>query len=267
MVSDSNIKGECRVTMLPIIQISTNRFQPRKCFDSFQLQALAVSIEENGILQPLTVRRVTPISYELISGERRLRAAVLAGMSYVPCIVVHCSECQSAVYTLIENLQREDLTYFEEADALKLLVDEYAFTQERIAQQIGKRQSTIANKLRLLKLTDDERAVIIKNNLSERHSRALIRIDDEKLRKKVLTKVVENGLNVGQTEQVINKILLPDKAERKSVCPQTIIIKDVRVFFNTVNKALQTMRKSGIDATQEKTETEEFIEYRIRIPK
>lgn len=266
MVSDSSIKGECRVSMLPVIQISTNKFQPRKKFDTYQLRALAGSIEQNGILQPLTVRRLSPINYELISGERRLRAAVLAGMNYVPCIVIHCSECQSAVYTLIENLQREDLTFFEEAEAIKLLIDEYSFTQENIANQIGKSQSTVANKIRLLRLTPEERELITKNDLTERHARTLIKIEDAKLRKKVLTKVVENGLNVGQTEQIVNKVISPELA-KKAVCPQTIIIKDVRLFFNTVNKALETMRKSGIDATQEKTETEKFIEYRIRIPK
>lgn len=266
MVNDNDIKGECRVTMLPVIQISTNQFQPRKKFDTAQLQSLSESIEQNGILQPLTVRRITPISYELISGERRLRAAVLAGMSFVPCIIIHCSECQSAVYTIIENLQREDLTYFEEAEALRLLIDEYSFTQERIAQQIGKRQSTIANKLRLLKLSDDERNTIIKNNLTERHARALIRLDDEKLRKKVLAKIIENSLNVVQTEELINKIISPDSV-RKASALQTVVIKDVRLFFNTINKALQTMRKSGINVTQEKTETDEFIECRILIPK
>lgn len=265
-MSDGSIKGECRVYLIPVIQISINKCQPRSSFDSEQIRSLAASIEHNGILQPLTVRRISSVQYELISGERRLRAAVLAGLSTVPCIVIHCSQCQSAVYNLIENVQREDLTYFEQAKAIKMLIEEFSFTQEQVAQQIGKRQSTVANKLRLLKLTDEEKSLFIENSLSERHARALLKIDNAKTRKKVLTKVVENGLNVGQTEELVNKVLMPIE-KRKSVCSQTIIIKDLRLFFNTVNKAIQTMRKSGIDATEEKTETDEFIEYRIRISK
>ncbi len=265
-MNSESIKGESRVIMIPVIQISPNYFQPRKYFDSNRLKALAGSIDQNGILQPLTVRRITSTRYELISGERRLRAAVLAGRSHVPCIVIHCSECQSAVYTLIENLQREDLTYFEEADAIKLLIDEHSFTQQEVAQQIGKRQSTVANKLRLLKLTSEERKILTENDLSERHARALLKIESEKMRKKVLAKIVENGLNVSQTEEVVNRIIKPELS-KKTASPKTIIIKDVRLFFNTINKALATMRKSGIDATDEKTETESFIEYRIRIPK
>lgn len=265
-MSDGSIKDESQISMIPVIQISINSYRPRKKFDREKIRVLADSIESNGILQPLTVRRISTVQYELISGERRLRAAVLAGLSAVPCVVIHCSQRRSAVYTLIENVQREDLTYFEQADAIKMLIDEFSFTKEQVARQIGKQQSTVADKLKLLDFSEEERQMIIRSSLTERHAKALIKIHNVKTRKKVLSKVVENGLSVGQTEEIVSKVLMPaDK--RKSVCSQTIIIKDLRPFFNTLNRAIQMIRKSGIDATEEKTETEHFIEYRIRIQK
>lgn len=265
-MSDGTVKGEGRVTLIPVIQISINKCQPRRVFDKEKIRYLSKSIQQNGIIHPLTVRRVSPFEYELISGERRLRAAVLAGMSYVPCSVIHCSQRQSAVYSLIENVQREELTYFEQAEAIKMLLNEFSFSEERLAQQIGSRQSAIRDKLRVLNFTQEERKIIEKKSLSERHAQILLMIDDENIRKKVLYKVVENGLNVEQTEDVVQGLISP-KSQRKSVCKQTIVIKDIRLFYNTITKAVTTMQKSGIDATEEKTETDDFIEYKIRITK
>lgn len=265
-MGDGRLKREERVTIIPVIQISVNKCQSRRSFDKEKIRCLSKSIEENGILHPLTVRRVSPFEYELISGERRLRAAVLAGMSAVPCAVIHCSQRQSAVYSLVENVQRENLTFFEQAEAIKLLLDEFSFNEERLAQQIGGRRSVIIDKLRLLDFSQEEREIIEKFSLSESHAQILLMIDDVKLRKKVLNMVVENGLNVGQTEDVVQRLISP-KSQRKSVCKQTIVIKDIRLFYNTIKKAVTTMRKSGINATEEKTETDNFIEYRIRIEK
>ena len=214
------VKSENIISEIPIIKIRPNKAQPRKQFNEDELSALSRSIAENGILQPLTVRKVSNTEYELIAGERRLRAAVTAGLRKVPCIVVRCSEKESAIYALLENLQRADLGMFEEARGISRLIRRYGLTQEQAAQRLGKSQSGVANKLRLLRLTEDEQEWIEKAGLSERHARALLRIENEATRREA-----------------------------------------------TINKAIDTMRLSGIDAQSNKTDTNDFIEYTIRIPK
>lgn len=261
-----NNKNERRVIELPIIAIRPCKNQARVYFKREEMQQLAISIRENGILQPLTVRRVSKTEYELIAGERRLRAASMCGMKNVPCIVMNCNDGQATVFGLLENLQREDLNIFEEAEGIKKLIVTCGFTQLEAARRLGKRQSTIANKLRLLKLTKEERDYIIRSELSERHARTLIKIDDESVRKLALSEVITSGLNVKQTEQLVDK-LLSDIPVKKSKQTTKIIYKDIRIFVNTISKAVDTMRHSGIEAVSEKNETEEYIEYRVKIPK
>lgn len=261
------VKSENRLIEIPVIKIRPNKAQPRRQFNEEELSALSKSIAENGILQPLTVRKANSTEFELVAGERRLRAAVLAGLKKVPCIVVKCSDKESAVYALLENLQRADLGIFEEARGISKLIRRYGLTQEQAAQKLGKTQSTIANKLRLLKLSSEEQEWIVNAGLSERHARALLRLDDEKLRREALSRVISDRLSVAQTEQLMSVYLKSSPAPSVKKGRSKAVIKDFRIFLNTINKAVDTMRIAGIDAQADKTDTENFIEYTIRIPK
>lgn len=261
------IKNENKISDIPIIKIRPNKAQPRKVFNEEDLNALSQSITENGILQPLTVRKVSATEYELIAGERRLRASVLAGLRKVPCIVIKCSEKESAVYALLENLQRSDLGMFEEARGISRLIRRYGLTQQEAAVKLGKTQSTIANKLRLLKLTYEEQEWIENAGLSERHARALLKLGDEGARREALSKIISENLNVQQSENLINLMLNSNPKNDKKQGFSKAVIKDVRIFVNTINKAIDTMRLAGIDAQSDKTDTDNFIEYTIRIPK
>lgn len=262
----SKLKSENKVLEIPIIRIRPNKTQPRKNFDEDELMSLARSISANGILQPLTVRKLNDTEYELVAGERRLRAAVIAGLSTVPCVLIKCSDKESAVFALIENLQRADLNMFEEARGISRLIRKFDITQEEAAIKLGKKQSTIANKLRLLKLTLEEQDWISQAGLSERHARALLRIEDEELRKKLLSQIISQSLNANESEALISDFLhrntLPDKKQDRK-----LIVKDLRIFVNTINKAVDTMRLSGINAIAKRTESDEFIEYTVKIPK
>ena len=261
------IKNENKISDIPIIKIRPNKAQPRKVFNEEDLNALSQSITENGILQPLTVRKVSATEYELIAGERRLRASVMAGLRKVPCIVIKCSEKESAVYALLENLQRSDLGMFEEARGISRLIRRYGLTQQEAAVKLGKTQSTIANKLRLLRLTYEEQEWIENAELSERHARALLKLGDEGARREALSKIISENLNVQQSENIINLMLNSSPKNDKKQGFSKAVIKDVRIFVNTINKAVDTMRLAGIDAKADKTDTDNFIEYTIRIPK
>lgn len=257
-----------KIKYVPISQIVPNISQPRTEFLQDELESLKNSIDENGILQPLTVRKISGSDFELIAGERRLRASKLLGLKEVPCILVDCSDEQSAIFALIENLQRSDLNPFEEAEGIQKLIEKQGLTQEMAAKKLGKKQSTVANKLRLLKLSADERAKIMQAGLTERHARALLKLKEPKDRALVLEKMIKNSLNVQQSEELIQKILTEDQMKlNMPSAHRTIIIKDVRIFINTLDKAINTMRVSGIDAVSEHTESEEYLEYTIKIPK
>ena len=261
------LKNENKISDIPIIKIRPNKAQPRKVFNEEDLNALSQSIAENGILQPLTVRKVSATEYELIAGERRLRASVMAGLRKVPCIVIKCSEKESAVYALLENLQRSDLGMFEEARGVSRQIRRYGLTQQEAAVKLGKTQSTIANKLRLLRLTYEEQEWIENAGLSERHARALLKLGDEGARREALSKIISENLNVQQSENLINLMLNSSPKNDKKQGFSKAVIKDVRIFVNTINKAVDTMRLAGIDAQTDKTDTDNFIEYTIRIPK
>lgn len=263
-------KDDNKVLLISTNSIRPNKTQPRKNFDEQDLMSLSKSIVQNGILQPLTVRRINSTEFELVAGERRLRAAIMAGISRVPCVVMKCSDKESAVYALIENIQRRDLGMFEQARGIARLIRKYGLTQEQAAISLGKKQSTIANKLRLLRLTFEEQEWITAASLSERHARALLRIDNENIRREVLSRVVSDNLNISQTEHLINDILFSNNEQKllnKPKQDKKIVVKDVRIFVNTINKALDTMRLSGINATSSKSETDDYIEYNVRIPK
>ena len=257
-----------KVLMVSTIQIRPNKTQPRRNFDEEDLRSLSRSIVENGILQPLVVRRINSTEFELIAGERRLRAAIMAGLSKVPCVVHKCTDKESALLALIENLQRADLSMFEEARGIARLIRKYGLTQEQAAVKLGKKQSTVANKLRLLRLTFEEQEWILTANLSERHARALLRINDEPLRREVLSRVITDNMNVSECETFVTDVLMKKAPDEPHPKPERkMIVKDVRIFVNTINKAVDTMRLSGINAISRRSETDEYIEYTVKIPK
>ena len=260
-------KDENKVLQIPTIQIRPNRTQPRKTFDEDELRMLSQSIATSGILQPLTVRRISASEYELVAGERRLRAAALAGLTKVPCVLIKCTDKESAVFALLENLQRADLNMFEEARGIERLIRKYNITQEEAAAKLGKKQSTLSNKLRLLKLSFEEQDWILGAGLSERHARALLRIEDPRTRREILSKIVAEGLSAKDTENEVAKLIYEEEQLKKPHRESRYVIKDVRIFVNTITKAVDTMRLSGINAESEKHETDEFIEYRVKIPK
>lgn len=257
--------NELRVLQLPISEIRPNPRQPRRSFSEENLQELAHSIQNHGILQPLTVRRIET-GWELIAGERRLRAAVLAGLDLVPCIESGVDSNESALLALVENLQRQDLHYFEEAAAIADYLRASGVTQEEAAAQLGRSPSALANKLRLLRLSPVCRKRLAEHNLTERHARALLRLEAEEERLTALNHIVKRQLNVAQTEQYIESRL----AALQSTPPQrrrTFILKDVRLFLNSVDRGLRMVRDAGIHADYDRQETEQDILLTIRIPK
>ena len=256
---------EVQVLQLPIHDIGPNPRQPRKVFAEDGLRELAASIQRHGILQPLTVRRGED-GWELIAGERRLRAAKLAGLETVPCIENTADANESALLALVENLQRRDLHYFEEAAAIADYIRQTRITQEEAAAQLGRSASALANKLRLLRLSPTSRETLVKSGLTERHARCLLRLEDESERMTALTYIAKHQLNVAQTEQYIERRL----AALQSTPPsgrRTFILKDVRLFLNSLDRGLRMVREAGVHADYDRQETEEDILLTIRIPK
>ena len=255
-------RSEGKVWMIPTGEIRPNPHQPRRDFPLDKLVELAQSISENGILQPLTVSMDTGVPV-LVAGERRLRAARIAGLAEVPCIQVDSQPLTRQVLTLVENLQREDMNCFETARGIRDLMDTYELTQSEAAGRLGMSQSAVANKLRLLRLPEEEQAEMIAAGLTERHARALLRLTNGEQRRFVLGRVTAGKLTVAQTERMVEDAL-EQRVRRKPARP---LIRDVRVFFNTVNHALDIMRRGGIPAESHRRDEEEYIEYVVRIPR
>lgn len=253
------------VVKLPVDIIRSNSMQPRKIFDEQDIYELAKSIKENGLLQPITVRPIQCGEFELIAGERRLIAIKVLGEKEIPAIIEAISDEKSSILALIENLQRKDLCYFEEAEAYSLLMEKWDISQMELAKRLGKAQSTIANKIRLLKLTDKEKTEILKQNLTERHARALLKIDAIEDREIAIEHIAKAQLNVEQTERYIDRTL--ENGSNKEKPKRLLIVKDFRIFINTINKAIDTMKEAGILANADKEENEDYINYTIKIPK
>ena len=271
----SKDNGQDKIHKIPICRILPNPSQPRKYFDSGETLRLADSIRLHGILQPLCVRK--PVTegniedfrgiYELICGERRLRAAKLLGLEEVPCVIIEADSLKSAELAIIENLQREDLNIFEEANALAALINLYGLTQEEVAAKISSSQSYVANKLRLLRFDELEQKIIVEKHLTERHARALLRIPDTRMRRATLDTIVERGYNVAETEEFVSKLIsetAPKKAEAK---PRSALVKDIRIFYNTLDRAVNIMNRAGIDAKAHKKDLGDIFEITVRIPK
>lgn len=257
------------VQCLKIDDIVPNPFQPRKTFNDDALQDLADSIKEFGVIQPLLVRR-TDAGYELVAGERRLRASKLAGLVDVPAIIKELADKEMAELAMIENLQREDLHYLEEAEGFQQLIANFGFTQDELARRMGKKQSTIANKLRLLKLPPEVRSILAQDHLTERHARALLKIDDDKIQMEILETVRQKDLNVRETEALIQEVLDDISREKEKKAPRqnvVRIIRDVRIFLNTINNVVGEMKKTGLNVQVDQEQNDDFITVKLQIPK
>lgn len=259
-------KSGGNILMIPEQEIMPNPTQPRRHFDRQELANLAQSIRANGILQPVTVRTI-PGGYELIAGERRLRAARLAGLTHIPCILINADDRKTALFSLLENLQRQNLSFFEEADAIQKLMRVYGLSQEEAARKLGMAQSTLSNKLRLLRLPESIRLTLEREQLTERHARTLLRLETAAQMEEALSRIIDEKLNVAQSEKLIDQLLQKPVSEKKGKKAPIKLFKDVRLFVNTLNHAVDTMKRAGISAASSRNETDEYIEYIVRIPK
>lgn len=259
-----------KVIDIPLSRIDTNPSQPRRFFDIEALAELAASIDEYGVIQPITVKKKTDGRFLIIAGERRYRASCMAKKRTIPSIVVNLSDEESAAIALLENLQRKDLTFFEEAEGYSRLMTEYNMTQEELSEKLGKSQSAIANKLRLLKLDEETKNAIFEAGLTERHARALLKLASKKSREKALKIITEKKLNVAKSESMIEK-MAQGEAENKrfGVFKASVSegMKKQRIFCNTVNKAIKLLNKSGIETRIEQSEDDNSYIYKISINK
>jgi ParB family chromosome partitioning protein len=255
------------IVNLDVNKIIPNKNQPRKFFDDKALAELSLSIKNYGIIQPITVRKIYDDIYELITGERRFRAVKLLNMETVPAVVIETGEEESAAMALIENLQREDLDFIEEAMAFERLIEDFNLNQTQLAEKLGKSQSTIANKLRILKLPESVKIKIKEGNLSERHARALLKIDDEEILLSLVDKIVKKELNVNETEKLIKSISEDFNKQKINDKKYVRNFINYKIYINTIKNAYNEIVKTGINAKFEQEESDEFIELKVKIPK
>lgn len=254
--------SEVKVVKVPIDSIFPNPYQPRKTFDDAALEDLSASIAQYGVLQPLLVSPAEDGRYMLIAGERRLRASKLAKLTEVPVIISEYTQQQIAEIALIENLQREDLHYLEEAEGYEKLMNQFHITQEAMAARVGKKQSTIANKLRLLRLSAPVRKVLVDAGLSERHARALLKLDDDAKRLEALETIVAKNYSVRQTEEYINRLLDGKKEEKRK---RMVIVNDVRIYLNSIKQVVDAVKTAGIPVAMEQTLEGDEVIVSVRI--
>lgn len=266
-------KTQSAVILIPVEQIIPNPNQPRKTFEDESLIELAESIRTFGVIQPIQVRKVDNKLYELVSGERRLRASKLAGMQEIPAIEVTISDKDSAVIAIIENVQREDLSFFEEAESYRQLIKYYDMTQDQVAALIGKSQSFVANKIRLLKLDDRVIQAVKTNHLSERHARALLKIPDEGIQQEVIKQIHQQDLNVKKTEALVEKVreeVMTNNYEEKITPGKKARVKsfiNAQIYINTIKSAFRVVKENKRSAKYKETEKEDRIVITITIPK
>jgi len=259
-------KDKEEVKRLPVEVIDASPYQPRTIFNDDKLQELCQTIKTHGIIQPIVVR-VKDDRFELIAGERRLRAAKILGMETIPAIIKNFNDAQTASVALIENLQREGLTAIEEATAYQQLIQLHNLTQESLAQRLGKGQSTIANKIRLLNLSPTIQEALLSRKITERHARALLPLNDQTVQEKILREVIEKELNVKQTENRV-KFLLEAKAEPSTTKPKKLVVsKDVRIAMNTIRQSVEMVLKTGLAIETDEQDYSDHYEIVIRIPK
>ncbi|KFZ39395.1 nucleoid occlusion protein [Thermoactinomyces sp. Gus2-1] len=253
-----------QVMQIPVNEIEPSPYQPRTIFDEERIDELCQTIRMHGVIQPVVVRR-TERCYELVAGERRLRAVKKLGLDRIPAVIREMDDHQAAAASLIENLQREELTAIEEAHAYQRLMEVHQLTQEGLAQKLGKGQSTIANKLRLLQLPAEVQEALQKRMITERHARALLPLKEGFLQQQVLEEILAKGWNVKQTEERVKKLLVKEtnkqQAKRKSVT------RDFRIAMNTIRQSVDLVKKTGMDVMVDEREHEHFVEVIIRLPK
>ena len=254
--------SEVKVVKVPIDSIFPNPYQPRKTFDDAALEDLSASIAQYGVLQPLLVSPAEDGRYMLIAGERRLRASKMAQLTEVPVIISEYTSQQIAEIALIENLQREDLHYLEEAEGYEKLMNQFHITQEAMAARVGKKQSTIANKLRLLRLAAPVRKVLVDAGLSERHARALLKLPDDAKRLEALETIVAKNYSVRQTEDYINKLIDGKKEEKRK---RMVIVNDVRIYLNSIKQVVDAVKTAGIPVEMEQTLEGDEVIVSVRI--
>ena len=262
IIGELKAVNEVKVVKVPIGQIFPNPYQPRKSFDEAALEELSASIAQYGVLQPLLVSPTEDGRYLLIAGERRLRASRMAKLTEVPVIISDYTTQQIAEIALIENLQREDLHFLEEAEGYEQLMEQFHLTQEAMAARVGKKQSTIANKLRLLRLSPAVRKVLVDAGLSERHARALLKLDDDAKRLEVLEVVVAKNYSVRQTEEYINKLLEDNQQEKRR---RMVIVNDVRIYLNSIKQVVNAIKDVGIPVNMEQTVEGDEVIVSVRI--
>lgn len=253
---------------LPIAEIQPNPFQPRVYFDPAQLEELANSIRQYGVLQPVIVRLVDE-KYQLVSGERRFRASMLAGRETIPALLRQLGDREVAEMALIENLQREDLNYFEEAEGYARLIQEFQITQEEVARKMGKSQPTVANKLRLLHISERVRREISVDVITERHVRSLLKLKNEEQQLEVLNRIYKNNLNVRQTDELIENMLITEEKNMREQKKKKMMkaIKDMKIFVNTIRGTVKTIQDAGLPAEVTENENDDYLEVVIRLPK
>ncbi len=260
-----------KVMLIPEYRIKPNPHQPRRVFDEEKIEQLATSIAQYGLLQPITVLPLEDGNYQLVAGERRLLACRKLRMQEVPAILTSMDEERSSALALVENIQRCDLNFFEEAVAIQKLMKMGGYTQQAVAQKLGKNQSTVANKLRLLQFSDPVREAILNAGLTERHARALLNLNDkgDELLLQAVREITQRQLNVSQTERYVAGVVdkLSQDKEDKPRSKRLFIVKDLRIFLHSIDKALETMKLSGIKAKTQMQEEEGEVVYTIRIPK
>lgn len=256
---------ESKVEQILIDDIAPNPYQPRRFFDKDSIDDLAESIIEYGVMQPISVRIINNNSYELVAGERRLRASRVAGLDKIPAIIVNIKDQDSALIAVIENIQRENLNYIEEAIGYNNLLCDYKFTQEELASRLGKSQSTIANKIRLLRLSKRIQKILIDNGLSERHARALLKLETEDDQVEVLKKVLKQTLNVKKTEELVEKYLINKTKKEASVPKVKRIIKDIRLFSNSIVQSINIMKESGYQTEYIMDKVDDGYEILIKV--
>ncbi len=259
-----------KIISLPVGAIKPNPHQPRRQFEPEELRELGESIRLYGILQPLTVRKTGATTFELVAGERRLRAAVLAGMETVPCILLNVDAEQSGLLALVENLQRKDLDFIEEAEGLRSLIRSYGMSQEEAARCVSKSQSAVANKLRILKLPPELLRKLRSAGYTERHARALLRLETPEAQWAALEAIIAGDLTVAKTEEYIEGLLRKDaeaREKKKKRKAPVVVLKDVRIFLNTVTRGLSMMNRSGVKAVCERSDTDSELVLTIRIPR
>ena len=252
------------VKEIPVADIVPNRFQPRTIFIEDKIDELAQTISEHGIIQPIVVRKAEE-QYEIIAGERRFRAVSKLGWETIPAIIKEMDDNQTASVALIENLQREELTAIEEAKAYVQLLELQGLTQEALAKRLGKTQSTIANKVRLLKLPEVIQQSLMKREVSERHARALLSLKEEELQLQVWQEMIEKGYNVKQTEERIKQIQEPPKKEKKSL--RKSVSRDVRLARNTIRESIKMVSNTGMNIQSEEEDHDDYYEIKIIIQK